>query len=218
MKVEHGGPGMPMLWRRHVPFAPEDGTGGAAGMAAAAEKKTPTPGENQAAAKPEEKKDAPAPAAASAKTEAAPPAKTEEKKDPAPSPAAAASPDERTKRIDELERIAKERLDAIDARLSKTVERSRLSMLRKLGADPDRVSDEDLLVLAPKVDPDEPAGFEALKKFRDSRKGLFRSAEVGPQERLVDLTKAAREDKNIPPHLREVKARMLNKLYGGGDS
>ena len=174
----------------------------------AAAPKTPAPTADQP------KADAPAaPAPPQTATPAAPVDKA-----PAPAPAAPVDkPDdgEVMQRLSEIERRAKERLDAIAEREAKALDRARLQALRRLGADPEVVSDEDLLALAPKVDPDEPAGVEALKKWRDSRKGFFRSLEVGPQERLSELQKSTQEDKTLAPHLRERKAKMLAKLYGG---
>lgn len=143
------------------------------------------------------------------------PAKAEPVAAPAQQPTAKPADEDVVKRLSEFERQAKEKLDAIAAREAKALDRARLQALRRMGADPDIVSDEDLLALAPKVDPDEPAGAEALKKWRDARQGFFRSVEVGPQERLSELTKRTTEDKTLAPHLRERKAKMLSKLYGG---
>lgn len=222
-------PGQPWRLRGPVPLAPEpaDGAGGAVAKDAAA-----TATEASAAkadvgpATATQQASAPAPAAAPAAAAAsttvaqAAPAAPQVASVAAPAPK---SPEERLKRFDELEKSLDEKARAIDAKTSaleekfeKARQKSVLSTLRRLGADPDVVTDADLLLLAPKnVDPDDPAGLAELKKFRDGRPGFFKRAEVGPQEHLAAFAKRTTDDKNLSERQKERRQRMAAKLLGG---
>lgn len=193
------------LWGRggHVPMHPEPDIGAAA----------PKPDANQPAVP---KVEPVAPAAKVAPPPAPEPAPTPKPEStpmvPVPVvPVAAAKPEDR---YEAAVKALDAKAAAVDAKLEKQRQRAIVSTLRKMGADPDLVSDDDLLTLAPKVDPDEPAGLAELVKWKGT-KGFFRRAEVGPQENLGELVKAAQEDESMPAHLRARKARMLQKLHGG---
>lgn len=218
MQIRTNNPGQP--WRlRGVPLAPEAsgegtgpaGTGGAAAKVAdAATKKESTEKPTATTEKPAEK-----PALVIQ------PATTTEKK-------ATLATDVQTQvqRVDDFDRVLDEKGKAIDAKLAALdakYERQReaavIQTLRKMGADPTIIGDEDLRTLlrsiAPKVDPDTPEGLIELQKIKDSRTGLFRRSDVGPQERLTDYVKGVREDQHLTERQKERKARMASKLLGG---
>lgn len=206
--TKSGAPGFP-VWGRggHVPMYPDGDGGGAA----------PKPDANQALGQATTKQE-PAPVTTATAT-AAPAAKVD-----APAPPA---PEKKTEPAAQLDRFAEierqmeararsidEKATALETKLEGQRQKSVIATLRKMGADPDLISDADLLTLAPKVDPDDPAGLAKLVEWKATKR-FFRQAEVGPQENLGVLVKAAREDQKMPEHLRERKARMLAKVHGG---
>lgn len=221
-------PGQPWRLRGPVPLAPEPAAD-AGGAAAKPAQPAAQPAATEAAAKTETAAPAAAaaPASAPAQPTAAPPAAAASSATPpapvAPQVAPAKSPEERLKRFDELEKSLDEKARAIDAKTSaleekfeKARQKAVLSTLRRLGADPDVVTDADLLLLAPKgVDPDGPTGLAELKKFRDGRPGFFKRADVGPQEHLAAFAKRTTDDKSLSERQKERRQRMANKLLGG---
>ena len=179
-----GGPAFPLRgWRGHVPLA--EAPDSAAGAVAKPEGTAPA-----------------APVAPATVVAAAPTAPAA----PVPAPAAPAKasvekvtlkPAEHLQRLTDVETKVTEKAQAVDAKLAQLdekLERQRtkavVSALRRMGADPAKVTDADLLLLAPKVDADDPTGLVELGKFRDARPGLFVPADVGPQEALGALTKS----------------------------
>lgn len=208
MRLHHtSAPGYPTRGLlRPVPMAPE-GEGG--GAQAGAEKKTDPPASDG-----EEKKAPDAKAEPEAK-DAPPPEKPPEKRAAPPEKSVKAEPKPEPKRkVDELERNVEERLQALDARLEKQRQKAVLSELRRLGADPELVSDEDLLILAPKVDPDEPAGAKALLDFKKSRSKWFGADKPAPQEQITTFAKA-QKDRGLAKDKVEARARLAAKLGGG---
>lgn len=132
--------------------------------------------------------------------------------------------EERLKRLDEIEQTIDAKAKAIDsktaaieARLETARKKAVLERLRKMGADPERISDERLLKIAPVVDPDEnsAAADAEFLKFKASEPGLFRPAHIGPQEQLGNYTKRVEDDSNLTPKQKERKLRMANTLMGG---
>ena len=201
-----------MMIRRITSYmAPEPGADSGAApkppeapAATPAVKPTEAPAAKAAEVAPVAKVEAPAAKAA----EVAPVAKAAEV-----APVAKASPIEQALEA-EVARI-KRLGDEAEARHERSVARARLSALRRLGADPDRISDDDLLTLAPKVDPDDPDGLLKLHAFKESRKGLFRSTGPGPQERLGALKKKVEENKALTPEAKARRERMMGRLMGG---
>lgn len=217
MQIRTNHPGQP--WRlRGVPLAPEaSAEGGGAGGAAVPASKV---------------------ADAATKKEAAPSSGTATAEKPAEKPAALApstvekpveklaDAQKQVQRVDDFDRVLDEKGKAIDAKLAAIdakYERQRetavIQTLRKMGADPAIIGDDDLRTLlrslAPKVDPDTPEGLIELQKIKDTRAGLFRRSDVGPQERLGDYIKGVREDQHLTERQKERKARMASKLLGG---
>ena len=132
--------------------------------------------------------------------------------------------EERLKRLDEIEQTIDAKAKAIDsktaaieARLEAARQKAVIQRLRKLGADPERISDERLLKIAPVVDPDEnsAAADAEFLKFKASEPGLFRPAHIGPQEQLGNYTKRVEDDSNLTPAQKERKLRMAKTLMGG---
>lgn len=192
-------------------LAPEGGDGGAGSAGAA-----PKP-DGKAPAKAPEQKEAP-PDKKRVKIVAKPPAKTEAKASPKPEPKPEPKPavkakvtTERGSKIDEIERAFEERLGALTAKLERQRERSVIATLRRLGADPDRVTDEDLLALAPKVDPDEPAGKKALLDWKAKRPGFF--AATGPREKIED-TKKRLTTRGLTAEQVERRMKLAQRLGG----
>lgn len=110
---------------------------------------------------------------------------------------------------------ARSAADKIELKLQRGIERDRIRLLRRLGADPARISDDDLLLLAPKVDADEPAGVAALHAWKTSRPGLFIRAQAGPQETLATIQQTIVADKKLTVDARARKLRMTQRLLGG---
>lgn len=137
---------------------------------------------------------------------------------------AAESPDERIKRFDELEKtldakakIIDTKAQALDTKLERQRERAVIATLRRMGADPARVTDDDLKMLAPKVDPDEPDGLAELAQWATSRPGFFKPKSVGPQESLSRYKEKLDTNKNLTERQRARRQRMADRLLGGGE-
>lgn len=153
----------------------------------------------------------------------APVAEKKEAAEPAPEPVApvveaiAAKP---VVAVDLVELDAKEklaaRLSTLDARLEKAREKEVLTALRRMGADPEIVSDADLLALAPKVDPllDEAAATAELLKFKEKRKGWFKALQVGPQEDLNRYGEQLKGNAKLTDEDRAKRARLAARLGG----
>lgn len=88
----------------------------------------------------------------------------------------------------EREELRKER-EATQSYRQREIQRSRLKALRDMGASPS-IPDEDLLKLAPDVDPDTADGRAKLDAWRDARPGMFEQQEPAPR---VDLDKLGDE-------------------------
>lgn len=217
-------PGMPVRWRGPVPMSPD--------VDAAAAK----PDANQATAEAAKKAEADRAAAAAQQAAAAAKAEADRVAQAAATEAAkkaeadrleaakkiAASPDDIAKKLADIDRAIEERAKVFDAKataLENRYEAARqkavISTLRKMGADPKKIIDADLLVLAPKVDPDDPAGLAALEKWRNERSGLFVRADVGPQESVATYKAKLDSNKDLTPAQRERRERMLNRAGGG---
>jgi hypothetical protein len=191
-----------------VPMFPEGGEGGGA-SSAGAEKKAEAKADTKAAAEP--------PAKVEAKQEDEPPAKVEakqeakaepEKKAQKPEPKA-----EPKRKIEDLERDVEARLEALNTRLERQREKAVVSELRRLGADPEVVSDADLLALVGKVDPDDPAGAKALMDFKKSRPKWFKAAPKAPHETINEFS-AQLKSRGLAKEKIEARARMAAKLGG----
>lgn len=208
-------PGAPWRLRGPIPEAPpESGEGSGAGGAAA----------DGAAKKDDAKAEKPAEKPAEKAPEKAAERPVEKAPERAEKPAEKVDRAAQVAKVDELDRVLEakakavdEKLAALDAKYERQRQKAVVQALRKMGARADLVSDDDLLALAPKVDPDEPAGITALGKFRDARRGLFTIAEVGPQEALDSYAKTVKASKDIPDRIKERKLRMANRLMGGGE-
>lgn len=222
-------PGVPMRWRGPVPMAPEGGVDGAAPKHDANHAKDAAEKDEAAKKAESDRIDAAAKAAVEAakKAEAERAAKEQAEKNAASERAEAAKrivadPNELAKKLGDLERNWDERGKAIDAKaqaleakLEAARQKSVVVALRRMGADPTRIDDADLLALAPKVDPDDPAGLAALVKWRDSKPGFFKKAPVGPQENLAVFQKKIAENTNLTPQQRERRERMMRRVGGG---
>lgn len=198
-----------MRLRKYMMAEPGAGGGGA--------EQKPKPADNQPPAV-DAKAETPAAPAAPVVQAATP----EKKAEPVAPVAPAKTPAERDQHLDQvaqdLDAKAKryeEKANAYDAKLERARQKSIVAALRQMGADPDIVSDADLLSLAPKVDPDDDGANAVLLKFKEQRPGFFRRATVGPQESLSDAVKRIDEDKGLSPSQKERKRRMTEKLMGG---
>ena len=207
MRLHHtSAPGYPTRGLfRPVPMAPAgdegEGAGGSGSEDKKADEKKPDSSE-----KPDDKGDE----TPDEKDDPKPEPKPEPKKEPAkPEPA---KPEPKRK-VDELERKVEQRLQALDERLEKQRQKAVLSELRRLGADPELVSDADLLQLAPKVDPDEPAGAKALLEFKKARARWFAAEAPAPQEQITNFAKTQKE-RGLSKDKVEARARLAAKLGG----
>lgn len=191
----HEYPGMP--WRQYgpIPMAPEPGD--VAGPAGAV---TPPP----------------LPPAPAAKVEAVDPAPAAEKKAEAVVPPAAEK--KAPSLAEEVEAKEKfvERLAALDNRIEISRRKEVLAHLRRMGADPELVSDDDLLELAPKVDPllDEAAATAELLKFKEKRKKWFTPLAVGPQEDLARYGERLKTNTKLTDDDRAKRAKLAARLGG----
>lgn len=128
------------------------------------------------------------------------------------------TPDQR--RLDDFEtqlekrgKTIDEKTSALEAKLERQRERAVISALRKLGARED-IADADLLILAPKVDPDEPAGLAALAKWRTEKTGFFHKAKVGPQETIDTYRKAVVDNPKLTERQKQQRIAMHERLVG----
>lgn len=226
-------PGVPMRWRGPVPMAPEGGVDGAVPKHDANHAKEAAAKDEAAKKTESDRIDAAAKAAveaarkAEAESVAAEAARVEAAKKADAERAEAAKrmvgdPVELAKKLGDLERSWDERGKAIDAKaqaleakLEAARQKSVVVALRRMGADPTRIDDADLLALAPRVDPDDPAGLAALVKWRDSKPGFFKKTPVGPQENLAVFQKKIAENTNLTPQQRERRERMMRRVGGG---
>ena len=136
---------------------------------------------------------------------------------PAPAPQKAAADDSvdklRAELSAELER-SKSAREAVEAISQRTVDRSRIEYLRKMGVS-STLSDEHLLTLAPGVDPDTTSGAQALQTWRDANSALFAHVEEGATvtAKLVEKFKTSTHGTFGP----EFHRAQMQATFGGDD-
>jgi len=113
----------------------------------------------------------------------------------------------------ELERTRSAR-EAVEAISQRTVDRSRVEYLRKMGVS-NTLSDEHLLTLAPGVDPDTTSGAQALQTWRDANSALFAHVEEGATvtAKLVEKFKTSTHGTFGP----EFHRAQMQATFGGDD-
>lgn len=205
-----GAPGYPTRGLfQPVPMHPDDAGGAGGGAEKKAEPKAPEGGEKKAEAKaddPPAKEEPKAPETSPKKEE--PPA-------PKPPPKKAEAVD-KGRKVDVLEHEVESKLEALNARLERQRQKALVSEMRRLGADPEIISDADIIgsPLLGNVDPDDPAGAKVLLDFKKSRPKWFVAEKPAPQESLNKLTSDLKA-KGLSKDKIEARARLAAKLGGG---
>jgi hypothetical protein len=117
----------------------------------------------------------------------------------------------------ETERARLEQLgDDYAHRLKRERDRDRVTMLRRMGAIAG-VSDVQLLMIAPDVDPETPGGRAEMDQWRDVNSGLFHSATAPPTpnvEALLGTLKSKRSQNGHygPEYFAQIMARNMERM------
>lgn len=145
---------------------------------------------------------------------AAPPA--QERLQAPPDPVADARPDEASQLADQLRselEAAQRSREALDAREARAAAKERVAYLRRMGA-VDNLSDDNLLALAPAVDPTTQDGRDALQAWTDQNMGLF-NQRTPTQVEVRQSVQGGLKSSTHGVFGEELHRRVIDSIFGG---